>query len=134
MVGELAGRLGRMVEAPTALMFLATAGRRALSLRPMLAAYREDVFGESFDNYMRLFQELDAHSVYHLLPEIDAPALVISGALDILTPARQSREIARRMPHASRIALWRASHFALVERPEVVLPAVERFLDREAKW
>ncbi len=133
-VSRLAGTLGRLTEVPTALMFVLTAGPKALSLRPMLAAYREDVFGESFDNYMRLFQELDAHSVYHLLPEIDAPALVISGALDVLTPARQSREIARRMPHAQRMALMRASHFALVERPEVVLPAIERFLEREAKW
>jgi pimeloyl-ACP methyl ester carboxylesterase len=134
VVSKMAGTVGRMMEGPTALMFLATAGPKALSLRPMLAAYREDVLGDSFDNFMRLFQELDAHSVYHLLPEIDVPALVISGALDLLTPARQSREIARRMPHAHRMALWRASHFALLERPEVVLPAVERFLEREARW
>ncbi len=124
----------RMTEVPTALMFLPTAGSRAFGLRPMLARYREDVLGESFENFMRLFQELDAHSVYHLLPEIDAPALVVSGAFDMLTPARQSREIARRMPHAKRVALVRSSHFSLLERPEVVLPAIEKFLTRQARW
>jgi pimeloyl-ACP methyl ester carboxylesterase len=133
-IARFIGGFAKAMEAPTAMMFLATAGTRALALRPMLAAYREDVLGESFDNFMRLFQELDAHSVYHLLPEIDAPALVISGALDLLTPARQSREIARRMPHARRLALVRASHFALVDRPDVVRPAIERFLTRDAEW
>jgi len=133
-IARVIGGFARTMEVPTAMMFALTAGRRALGLRPMLARYREDVLGESFGNFLRLFQELDAHSVYHLLPEIDTPALVISGALDILTPARQSREIARRMPHAQRVALLRASHFALLERPEVVLPAVERFLVGDAKW
>ena len=126
--------LTRWSEIPTTAMFTLTAGARALSLRPMLRRYMDDVLGESFENFMRLFQELDAHSVYHVLPEIDAPALVVSGALDILAPARQSREIARRMKHAKRLALWRASHFCLLERPEVVLPAVERFLYEEARW
>jgi len=126
--------LTRLTELPTLLFFTATAGRRSFGLRPVLRQYFDDVLGDSFENYMRLFQELDAHSVYHLLPEIEAPALVISGALDMLAPARQSREIARRMPNAKRLALARASHFALLERPEVVLPAVERFLTEEARW
>lgn len=126
--------LSRATELPTTMLFTLTAGRRSMSLRPMLRRYMDDVLGASFDNFMRLFQELDAHSVYHVLPEIEAPALVISGALDILAPARQSSEIARRMPRAQRMALWRASHFCLLERPEVVLPAVERFLSGEARW
>ena len=64
----------------------------------------------------------------HVLPEIEAPALVVSGALDLLTPQRQSFEIARRLPNAEHLALMRASHFALLERPDAVLPAIERFL------
>jgi pimeloyl-ACP methyl ester carboxylesterase len=126
--------LARLGELPTLALFTLTSGRRAFTLRPMLRRYMDDVLGDSFDNFMRLFQELDAHSVYHLLPEIDAPALVISGALDILTPPRQSREIARRMPHAKQLALKRASHFCLLERPEIVLPAIDRFLDADARW
>ncbi len=109
------------------MLFVLTAGPRAFELRPLLDRYMEDVLGPSFDNYLRLFQELDAHSVYHVLPEIQSPALVISGALDLLTPQRQSFEIARRMPHATHLPLARASHFALLERPDAVLPAMDRF-------
>lgn len=127
--------LTRLTELPTTVMFSMTAGaRRSWELRPMLRRYMDDVLGPSFDNFMRLFQELDAHSVYHLLPDIDTPALVISGAFDVLTPARQSREIARRMPHAQRLALLRASHFCLLERPDVVLPAVDELLTSRAEW
>jgi pimeloyl-ACP methyl ester carboxylesterase len=127
-------KLTRFAELPTYLMLLLTAGARARELVPLLSRYLDDVLGPSFRNFLRLFQELDAHSVYHLLPEIEAPALVISGQLDPLTPAFQSREMARRLPHAEHVALFRSSHFSLVERPEVVVPAIRRFLDERARY
>jgi 3-oxoadipate enol-lactonase len=131
---ERLATITRMAEWPTVGLMAITAGRRSMILRPVLRRYFDDVLGPSFENFMRLFQELDAHSVYHLLPEIEAPALVISGALDILTPPRLSREMARRMPHSQHIALKRCSHFAVLERPEVVVPAVQGFLRSRARW
>ncbi len=92
------------------------------------------MLGPSVPNYLRLFQELDAHSVYHLLREIEAPALVISGLFDTLTPAYQSREIANRLPNAEHIQLLRSSHFSMIERPEVVIPAMKRFFEQRARW
>jgi 3-oxoadipate enol-lactonase len=131
---ERLATLTRMVEWPTVGLMAITAGRRAMTMRPVLRRYFDDVLGPSFENYMRLFQELDAHSVYHLLPEIEAPALIISGSLDILTPSRLSREMARRMPNAQHIPLKRCSHFAVLERPEVVVPAIKTFLDRRVQF
>ena len=130
---EVIAQLAKLTEWPTTGLMFITCGARALELRPTLQQYYRDVLGDCFTNYMRLFQELDAHSVYHLLPEIDAPALVVSGALDFLTPAFQSRQIARRLPNAEHLALKRASHFAIQERPEEVVTAVRRFLDRRAR-
>jgi pimeloyl-ACP methyl ester carboxylesterase len=126
--------LTQLTEWPvTGLMFL-TAGRRAPQLRPILRRYYTDVLGPSFHSFMRLFQELDAHSVYHLLPEIAAPALIISGRLDFLTPASQSDEMARRMPNAEQLSILRASHFAVMERPEIVVGAMRRFLSERVTW
>ncbi|MFW6049726.1 MAG: alpha/beta fold hydrolase [Myxococcota bacterium] len=124
----------RATEWPTVALMAATAGRRSLALRPVLRRYLDDVLGPSFENYMRLFQELDAHSVYHLLPEIHTPTLIVSGMLDVLTPPRLSREMARRLPDARHIALKRCSHFAVLERPEVVIPAIRHFLSSRARW
>jgi pimeloyl-ACP methyl ester carboxylesterase len=126
--------LTRLFELPSAAMLSLTAGPQAFRVRPLMKRYFEDDLGPSFPNYMRLFQELDAHSVYHLLPYIEAPALVVSGTFDALTPAFQSHEIAKRLPNAEHLALFRASHFALLERPKVVIPAIRRFLDERAIW
>jgi pimeloyl-ACP methyl ester carboxylesterase len=130
---DVIARVTRLFEAPTRLMLRFTSGRRASELSPMLRRYMEDVTGPSFRNYLRLFQELDAHSVYHVLPGITAPALVISGLLDALTPSFQSAEIARRMPDAEHIPLI-SGHFSMVERPEIVIPAMTEFLRRRATF
>ena len=90
--------------------------------------YLTDIFATEFRNYLRLFQELDAHSVYHLLPNIDIPALIISGGLDVLTPPRQSRQMAKRMPRARHRHLRLANHYALLEYPDTVTREIERFL------
>ncbi|HVY49857.1 MAG TPA: alpha/beta hydrolase [Minicystis sp.] len=127
-------QIARLTELPTTLLIALTAGRRARQLQPILRRYYADVLGPSFPNFLRLFQELDAHSVFHLLPEIDAPTLVVSGALDFLTPAFQSAQIAARMPDARHLRLRRASHFALHERPDEVLRAMRGFLDERVRW
>jgi pimeloyl-ACP methyl ester carboxylesterase len=124
----------RLSEWPTTLLTVVTAGSRALELRPILRRYYKDVLGASFPNYLRLFQELDAHSAYHLLPEISAPTLIVSGAFDFLTPAYQSRQMAARMPNAEHLHLGRASHFALHERREEVLRAMRDFLETRVHW
>lgn len=95
--------------------------RLALGLRQ----YVSDVFRSRPDNYLRLFQQLDAHSVYHLLGEIKVPTTVISGGLDYLTPARQSRAMARRIPNAVHVPIRLGTHYVLIERPGRVLPAIQ---------
>ena len=127
-------KLTRAVEIPTTVLFSLTAGRRSRHLRPLMRQYYDDVLGPSFENFMRLFQELDAHSVYHVLRQVAAPTLVISGALDPLAPAYQSKEIARRIPGARHVSVPLGSHFCLVERPEVVVPQITRFLAEELRW
>src|SRR5262249_27167695 len=44
--------------------------RRRMRLRDVYRQYQHDVFGGSFGAYLRMFQKLDAHSVYHHLREI----------------------------------------------------------------
>lgn len=133
-VAQQLARMTRLAEIPMWLGFRLTAGARVGELTPLLGRYMDDVLGPSFTNYLRLFQELDAHSTYHLLRHIEAPALVIAGMLDVLTPPYQSAEIARRLPDAEYIRLWRSSHFSMLERPDVVIPAIARFLTGRARF
>lgn len=98
-------------------------------LEDMYRQYNVDVFGESFSTYLRLFQELDAHSVYHLLGRITQPTLVISGGLDWLTPPGLSYAIAQRIPGAEHLHLRLGSHFVLIEHSARVLGRIESFLE-----
>jgi len=98
----------------------------------MYRQYVSDIFGGSIGNFLKLFQELDAHSNYHHLPEILHPSLVVSGGLDPLTPAYQSFEIARRLKGVEHLHLPLGTHFVLLEYPELVAGRVEAFLGRGA--
>lgn len=89
-----------------------------------LRQYLSDLTNTRVENYLKLFQELDAHSVYHLLPDVRQPTLVISGGLDYLTPAYQSRQMASRIPNATHLRIPLGTHFVLLERPARVVEAV----------
>jgi 3-oxoadipate enol-lactonase len=120
---------------PTAALFWLISRANPARMTPVMERYMREVFDpHTFPNYLRLFQELDAHSVLHHLRDIHVPALVVSGAWDWLTPAYQSQVIAKRLPDAEAIHLRRASHFVLLERPEVVVPATRGFLNKRAQW
>ncbi len=134
-ITSLLGTMAPIGSHGIAALLWAISGASPATLKPLLGRYTREIFSErTLPNYLRLFQELDAHSVYHHLRDIHTPALVISGAWDWLTPAYQSHVMARRLPDAEAVHLHRASHFVLLERPEVVIPAIERFLTARALW
>ena len=83
----------------------------------------------SLKNYLRLFLELNAWSVYHLLPDIKIPTLLVSGLMDMLTPAMQSVEIARRIENAEHYCDPFSTHASILESPERCLAEIARFLD-----
>ena len=83
---------------------------------------------QNMEDFFRLFQELNAHSVYHLLPSIEHPVLVISGYLDMVTPAMQSVELARRMPHAVHYCDPFSTHASILESPERSISEIDAFL------
>ncbi|MCB9487703.1 MAG: alpha/beta hydrolase [Deltaproteobacteria bacterium] len=95
-----------------------------------LRQYLSDILNTRVENYLKLFQELDAHSVYHLLPLVTHRTLIVSGSLDFLTPDYQSKQMARRIPGAYHLRIPLGTHFVLLERPSVVLPAVRKHLNK----
>lgn len=125
---ELLGRVMRSRLAIESVGGTMSVLRRDSRIRACYAQYQNDVFGRSFRGYLRLFQELDAHSVYHHLREVPHPALLISGALDPLTPAYQTREMMRKMPNARHVNFKLGTHFVLLEYPEATVRIVEEFL------
>ena len=64
------------------------------------------------------------------LSRIVAPTLVITGELDQITPAVNSRRIAQRMPNATLTLLPGAGHSFLFQRPRDTARRITAFLDR----
>ncbi|MGK5092603.1 alpha/beta hydrolase [Deltaproteobacteria bacterium TL4] len=92
-----------------------------------LYQYIQDVCGADLINYIQLFQELDAHSTYHRLKEIYQPTLLISGGLDFLTPAYQSKEMLKKLPNAQAMHFKFGTHFTILEHPKKVPNRIYEF-------
>jgi len=78
--------------------------------------------------WLRGFQELNAHSVKHLLPLVEHPTLMISGKFDYLTPSWAMDQMAAAMPNAIHRADWYSTHFTVMENPDFVVREVDKFL------
>lgn len=69
------------------------------------------------------------YDVRAALPSIKAPALVMVGKYDWVSPPRASRAIARGIPDAKLIEFANAGHFGFSEDPELFLNAVTTFIN-----
>eukprot|EP00127_Corallochytrium_limacisporum_P006795 Clim_evm10s236 gene=Clim_evmTU10s236 len=94
--------------------------------------YTKDMFQHEeghFVNYLRFFQELDAHSCRHLLHEIEHPALIITGLLDPLTPSWLSYEMHSRLKNSELIVYPLGDHFSIGLYPKQVSDNIYEFLE-----
>ncbi len=70
------------------------------------------------------------HSARDLLPTISVPTLVVGGGKDTFTPRHLSEHMATAIPAAQLVYLPDATHTGLLEQPEAIGAALERFLGR----
>jgi len=79
----------------------------------------------------RYLRTIYTHARYPALEALKrTKALVICGEDDKLTPLEHSAEICRILPDARFLAVPGAGHVALLERPDVVNPALLEFLEQ----
>lgn len=72
----------------------------------------------------------DAFNLMDQVRYIDAPALVIGGTNDPLTPPKFSRYLAKQIPDADLMIVEGAGHMVMLQRPARVSGAVEDFVQR----
>lgn len=83
--------------------------------------------------FFRMARGAQQHSAEAYLGELDVPVLVIAGERDLFTPMWCSEKMASDLPRASLFVIPEGSHAALVERPELVIGRMEKFLS-EKVW
>jgi 3-oxoadipate enol-lactonase len=82
--------------------------------------------------FLGQFAAILLHSTGFRLHRIDAPAIVVGAAEDVLVPPACSKSLAARIPHAELELLERAAHGIPITDRDVVRRALERLHRREA--
>ena len=67
-------------------------------------------------------------SLIHLLPSVQAPALVVWGDRDRIVPLSAGERIASAMPNARLEVIAGAGHLPHIEKPEAVIPLLQRHM------
>lgn len=75
------------------------------------------------------FAACDVFSVMNRLGEVSAPAFVLCGTQDHLTPLKYSTYLREAIPGAVLHLVEGAGHMVMVERPEAVVEVLSSFLD-----
>lgn len=83
-----------------------------------------------FAIYAETFAQLNEHDASDLLPKIGTPTLLVAGGRDPLTPPHLAFGMASVMPDAELAVVPDATHFGLLETPQMIGDHVARFLRR----
>ncbi len=70
--------------------------------------------------YMRTLLELAEHDASDMLDQVTCPALVICGQFDWVTPPRCGKFMAERIPGGEYREVKGGTHFALIEKPDLI--------------
>ena len=90
-----------------------------------------DAYGQlEFGLYSDTLRALGEHDAWSVLPGITVPTAIISGTRDFMTPVHVARRMAQQIPGATLHVIDEGTHFAAVERPELVNEAVTALLKR----
>lgn len=80
--------------------------------------------------YLADFTACDKFDCMERLSEITAPALLICGKDDRLTPPKYSRYLAERLPKAELVEVEGSGHMVMLEAPQKVSEAISSFLGK----
>lgn len=78
--------------------------------------------------YLEAVQASSSHRIDGMLGAVDVPTLAVVGERDLVTPRRIAEPLARQIPSVELFVVRGATHFVLLEYPELVNLRVEKFL------
>jgi pimeloyl-ACP methyl ester carboxylesterase len=105
--------------------------QQAEAVQGFLQLVRSNPFPQSAAGFQRQCDAVLAHDTRDRVSQIKAPTQVVVGAEDTLTPARQSRWLAERIPGATLTVVPNAPHVLSLETPEAFNRVVLEFLQAQ---
>lgn len=85
-------------------------------------------------NGMRMALAAVKHSARSVLPTINIPTLVIGGEKDTFSPVKLSYTMRDEIPNVEFIMVKEGTHTTILEKPDIVNPAICDFLSRIETW
>ena len=79
------------------------------------------------DIYLATLRQIEEHDASHILESVAVPTLVLVGERDIFTAQKVAEQIARRIPDCEMLVIRGATHYAILEQPELVNLRIEKF-------
>ncbi len=95
-----------------------------------LAPYLLHIRGVDLSVMTLMAGAMREHSAADLLPQIEAPTLIVAAGADVFTPARCSEEMHHRIPASELVTFPLASHTLPVEEPVAIAEAIDDFVAR----
>jgi len=125
------GGIAGLQEVTDALLVTAVSSHTKSHSPAALAFIRESLMRQtpqSYADYCLALAQVKAADVEH----IAAPALLITGDEDMVSPPAAVQAMARRMPRARSLVLHRCGHWTPVEKPHECVRETREFLKRNA--
>jgi pimeloyl-ACP methyl ester carboxylesterase len=94
-----------------------------------IKTYLEGVAKQPTETFFHFMQEMSQFDGDNILKKIKAPALVIGGTRDLITPIKNQYAIYRKLQNAEFMRVPQGSHCAHVDQPELVNLRIEKFLN-----
>jgi pimeloyl-ACP methyl ester carboxylesterase len=92
------------------------------------AFFRSISYSLPIHAYTAHFEADLQHETYERLPSISCPTLVLCGDEDLITLPRYNQTVASRIPGAHFVMVPQGGHFVMLERPDQVNAAIDKFL------
>lgn len=100
---------------------------RKEDLRP----YLEHIASVDPSFFFKVLHGAGEHSAEDLLSQIQCPVLVIAAERDTFTPPDLAERMAKTIPRGEFLVLKGGSHAALIEQPDIVRDAIQKFIQEK---
>ncbi|EKD52446.1 MAG: alpha/beta fold family hydrolase [uncultured bacterium] len=88
----------------------------------------KDVVNTDLSLYTQLLDRLAEHDASDVLAKINVPTLIIAGTKDVMTPSHIARGMAEQIKDSELFILNNASHYSLMEFPDLINERISQFL------
>ncbi len=99
----------------------------------LLWLMQQNPHDQRLEGFLRQLEVLAGHDVFDRLSEIRCPTLIVAGEDDCVSPARYSRQMKERLPHAELVVLPGVGHATPIENPGLFNDLLKGFLSRVAE-